>query len=137
MPTQEEINRVIESTDMVELVSPYVKLTKQGKNYKGLCPFHNEDTPSFVVSQEKHLAHCFGCGHGGNPITFLMEIKQIGFNEALLELAQKAGISLTGLKRQAKKQDYKNFMICSMLRPNIIKKSDDDQIRSTSVAIFV
>lgn len=109
MPTQEEINRVIESTDMVELVSPYVKLTKQGKNYKGLCPFHNEDTPSFVVSQEKHLAHCFGCGHGGNPITFLMEIKQIGFNEALLELAQKAGISLTGLKRQAKKKDYKKF----------------------------
>lgn len=94
MATQEEITKVIESTDMVELVSPYVKLTKQGKNYKGLCPFHNEDTPSFVVSQDKHLAHCFGCGKGGNPIQFLMDIKLISFPEALSELAKKNGIEL-------------------------------------------
>lgn len=94
MATQEEINRVIETTDMVELVSPYVKLTKQGKNYKGLCPFHNEDTPSFVVSQDKHLAHCFGCSKGGNPIQFLMDIKMISFREALHELAKKNGIEL-------------------------------------------
>ncbi|MDE5546073.1 MAG: DNA primase, partial [Anaeroplasmataceae bacterium] len=94
MATQEEITKIIESTDMVELVSPYVKLTKQGKNYKGLCPFHNEDTPSFVVSQDKHLAHCFGCGKGGNPIQFLMDIKLISFPEALTELAKKNGIEL-------------------------------------------
>ncbi len=94
MATQLEIEKVIESTDMVDLVSPYVKLSKQGKNYKGLCPFHDEKTPSFVVSQEKHLAHCFGCGKGGDPIHFLMDIKQISFNEALAELAKKNGIAL-------------------------------------------
>lgn len=109
MPTQNEIDKVIESTDMVDLVSPYVKLTKQGKNYKGLCPFHNEDTPSFVVSQEKHIAHCFGCGKGGNPINFLMQIKQISFNEALNELALKNGIKLTNQVVVNKSQDYTKY----------------------------
>ena len=109
MATEEEIAKVIESTDMVELVSPYVKLLKQGKNYKGLCPFHNEDTPSFVVSQEKHVAHCFGCGKGGNPINFLMQIKQISFNEALAELAQKNGISLNVKLPNSQKQDYTKY----------------------------
>ncbi len=106
MATQEEIDKVIEATDMVELVSPYVKLTKQGKNLKGLCPFHSEDTPSFVVSQEKHIAHCFGCGKGGNPIKFLMEIKSISFNEALTELALKNGIKLTNEYKTSNKPDY-------------------------------
>lgn len=109
MPTQDEINRVIESTDMVDLVSPFVNLVKQGKSYKGLCPFHNEDTPSFVVSQEKHIAHCFGCGKGGNPINFLMQIKQISFNEALNELAQKNGIKLTNSVQTKKTQDYTKY----------------------------
>ena len=109
MPTQDEINNVIESTDMVDLVSPYVKLTKQGKNYMGLCPFHNEDTPSFVVSQEKHLAHCFGCGKGGNPINFLMEIKQISFIEALKELSEKNGIKLDLKVTNNNKQDYSKY----------------------------
>lgn len=109
MPTQDEINRVIESTDMVDLVSPFVNLIKQGKSYKGLCPFHNEDTPSFVVSQEKHIAHCFGCGKGGNPINFLMQIKQISFNEALNELAQKNGIKLTNAVQTKKTQDYSKY----------------------------
>ena len=109
MATEEEIAKVIESTDMVELVSPYVKLLKQGKNYKGLCPFHNEDTPSFVVSQEKHVAHCFGCGKGGNPINFLMQIKHISFNEALAELAQKNGISLNVKLPNSQKHDYTKY----------------------------
>ena len=94
MATEEEINRVIESTDMVSLVSPYVKLIKNGNSYKGLCPFHSEKTPSFVVSQEKHLAHCFGCGGGGNPIKFLMQIENISFNEALVRLAKKNGVKV-------------------------------------------
>ena len=106
MATREEIDMVIESTDMVDLVSPYVKLFKQGKSLKGLCPFHNEKTPSFVVSQEKHLAHCFGCGKGGNPIQFLMDIKQIPFNEALAELAKKNGIKIDVKLSNTKKEDY-------------------------------
>lgn len=107
MATQEEIDKVIEATDMLELVSPYVKLSKEGKNYRGLCPFHNEDTPSFFVSQEKHMAHCFGCGKGGTPIKFLMQIKSISFNEALNELASKNGIKLTNeYKSNSNKPDY-------------------------------
>ena len=109
MPTQEEIDKIVESTDMVELVSPYVKLSKQGKSYKGLCPFHDENTPSFVVSQEKHLAHCFGCGKGGNPIRFLMDIKRISFMEALSELAKKNGIPLKEEYIPKQKQDFSLF----------------------------
>lgn len=109
MATREEIDKVIESTDMVDLVSPYVKLTKQGKSLKGLCPFHDEKTPSFVVSQEKHLAHCFGCGKGGNPIQFLMDIKQISFAEALDELAKKNGIKIDVKLNNSNKQDYSKF----------------------------
>lgn len=109
MATREEIDKVIESTDMVDLVSPYVKLTKQGKSLKGLCPFHNEKTPSFVVSQEKHLAHCFGCGKGGNPIQFLMDIKQISFAEALDELAKKNGIKIDVKLNNTNKQDYSKY----------------------------
>ena len=109
MATREEIDKVIESTDMVDLVSPYVKLSKQGKSLKGLCPFHDEKTPSFVVSQEKHLAHCFGCGKGGNPIQFLMDIKQISFNEALAELAKKNGIKIDVKVNNSNKQDYSKY----------------------------
>lgn len=108
MATSEEIDKIIESTDMVELVSPYVSLTKQGKSYKGLCPFHDEKTPSFVVSQEKHLAHCFGCGKGGNPIQFLMDIKQIPFQEALAELAKKNGIAIA-LQPKKQGKDYTKY----------------------------
>ncbi len=108
MATSAEIEKVIENTDMVDLVSPYVTLTKQGKNYKGLCPFHDEKTPSFVVSQEKHLAHCFSCGKGGNPIQFLMDIKQITFSEALKELADKNGISIS-VPTKKSGQDFSKY----------------------------
>ena len=85
MASQHEIDSVIEATDIVALVSEYVKLEKTGKNYKGLCPFHNEDTPSFVVSPEKRLAHCFGCGGGGSPIKFLQDIEHIDLPDQLDE----------------------------------------------------
>ena len=75
MALQDDIKRIIDATDIVALVSSYnINLEKQGKNYRGLCPFHNEDTPSFLVSPDKKLAHCFGCGGGGDPIKFIMQI---------------------------------------------------------------
>lgn len=94
MASKQEIQNVIDATDIVSLVSEYVKLDKQGKNYKGLCPFHHEDTPSFVVNQEKKLAHCFGCGGGGDPIKFLMQIENINYPEAINRLAKRSGIKL-------------------------------------------
>lgn len=96
MATNEEINSVIEACDIVALVSEYVHLEKNGKNYKGLCPFHNEKTPSFVVSPEKKIAKCFGCGGGGNPIKFLEKIENISFGEALGRLAKRENITLSG-----------------------------------------
>jgi DNA primase len=87
----EEIRQV---TDIVDVISQYVRLQKRGKNYLGLCPFHNEKTPSFTVSREKGLYHCFGCGAGGNVFTFLTQYEKISFGEALRQLAARANISL-------------------------------------------
>ncbi len=107
MATDEEIKRVVDSTDIVELVSEYVSLEKRGKNYVGLCPFHSENTPSFIVSPEKKLAHCFSCKGGGGPIQFLMQIRNIGFGEALSILAEKNGVKLSGYKKIEKVDPYK------------------------------
>ncbi|MGB9679909.1 MAG: DNA primase [Thermoanaerobacteraceae bacterium] len=88
------INRVIEENDIVDVISEYVSLKKSGKDFKGLCPFHHEKTPSFSVSQEKQLYHCFGCNAGGNVITFVMDIENISFIEAVEMLAERAGIKI-------------------------------------------
>lgn len=80
--------------DIIEVISDYMTLKKAGKNYKGLCPFHQEKTPSFVVSDEKQLFHCFGCGAGGNVFTFLMKYEQITFAEAAKALAQRYGVKI-------------------------------------------
>ena len=78
--------------DIVEFVSDYVHLKKSGQNFKGLCPFHTEKTPSFMVSQSKQIFHCFGCGAGGDVVSFLMKHDNLPFVEALRYLAEKAGI---------------------------------------------
>ncbi len=85
---------ILQEVDLVEVVGEYVPLKKAGKNYKGLCPFHQEKTPSFSVSPEKNLYYCFGCGAGGNVFNFLMEIENIPFKEALEMLARQQGIEL-------------------------------------------
>ncbi len=110
---KEEIKKIIEATDMYALVSPYVKLQKSGSGYKGLCPFHSEKTPSFSVSQDKHLAHCFSCGKGGTPIQFLMDIKHISFLEAVKELADfnhiKIDLNNVDTKEELAKLKYYNL----------------------------
>jgi len=88
------IDRIHEKTDTVEVISRYVPLKKFGRNYKGLCPFHNEKTPSFIVSPDKQIYHCFGCGAGGNVFSFLMKYENIDFPEAVEMLADKAGVVL-------------------------------------------
>lgn len=88
------IDEVRDRTDIVEVVSQFVTLKKAGKNFKGLCPFHSEKTPSFSVSPEKHIYHCFGCGTGGNVFKFLMEIQSLSFVDAIRQLAEKAGVPI-------------------------------------------
>ncbi len=80
--------------DIVDIISEYVHLKPAGKGFKGLCPFHEEKTPSFMVSPEKQLFHCFGCGEGGNVFNFLMKYEKLSFFEAVKMLAQKAGVPL-------------------------------------------
>ncbi len=80
--------------DIVDIISEYVHLKQAGKSFKGLCPFHGEKTPSFMVSPEKQLFHCFGCGEGGNVFNFLMKYEKISFFEAVKMLAKKSGVSL-------------------------------------------
>jgi len=80
--------------DIVDVISEYVHLKPAGKGFKGLCPFHGEKTPSFMVSPEKQLFHCFGCGEGGNVFNFLMKYEKISFFEAVKMLAKKSGVSL-------------------------------------------
>ena len=92
--------------DIVDVISGYVKLQKKGANYFGLCPFHNEKSPSFSVSPGKQMYYCFGCGAGGNVITFLMEYENYTFQEALSSLADRAGVNLPKMEysREAREQ---------------------------------
>ena len=92
--SQDTIDRIRDAADIVTVISPYVNLKKQGQNYIGLCPFHNDRHPSLNVSQRKQIYKCFSCGAGGNAITFLMEYEKISFVEALKRLAQQTGIEL-------------------------------------------
>ena len=106
---ESKIEEVRTSANAVDVISEYVQLRKRGKNYVGLCPFHTEKTPSFTVSDEKQIFHCFGCHTGGNVFKFLMEYKKISFIEAVQELAEQLGIPLefqeSGYEEQQSEQE--------------------------------
>src|SRR5690625_1308199 len=91
---EEVIEQIKTTNDIVDIIGEYVSLKKQGKNFVALCPFHDEKTPSFSVAQEKQIFHCFGCKKGGNVITFLMEIENFTFQQAVQFLAERSGIQL-------------------------------------------
>ncbi|KJS80357.1 MAG: hypothetical protein JM58_18660 [Peptococcaceae bacterium BICA1-8] len=91
---QEIIDEIVARSDIVDIISEHLLLKKTGRNYQGLCPFHHEKTPSFVVSPDKQIFRCFGCGVGGNIFSFIMQSEGLTFPEAVEKMAQKAGISL-------------------------------------------
>ena len=101
------VDRIMETANIVEVVSEFVSLRKSGANYKGLCPFHNERTPSFYVSPSRGICKCFSCGKGGNPVGFIMEHEQMTYPEALRWLAKKYGIEIKEreLSDEEKKQE--------------------------------
>ena len=107
--SDEILNEVRDNNDIVEVISQYVHLKRSGRNYFGLCPFHNEKSPSFSVSPDKQIFHCFGCGVGGNVITFLTKIEGISFREAIINLAERANIKLPCLSsgEDSKKEELK------------------------------
>lgn len=102
--SDEIIDDVRQSNDIVDVISQYVRLKRSGRNYFGLCPFHNEKSPSFSVSPEKQIFHCFGCGVGGNVYTFLTKIEGINFIEAIQLLAERANIQLPTLENNIDSQ---------------------------------
>lgn len=109
--SDELIEEVSLRNDIVDVISEYVNLKKAGKNHKGLCPFHSEKTPSFVVSDDKQLYHCFGCGEAGNVINFIMKIENLDFFDALELLAEKSNIDLSEYRNNnynAEKVDKKS-----------------------------
>ncbi|MBU1084787.1 DNA primase [Patescibacteria group bacterium] len=106
----DQVDQVRQKTDIVELISQHVSLKKAGRNFKGLCPFHDEKTPSFMVSPERQIFKCFGCQKGGDVFAWLMEREGMEFGEALRTLAAKAGIELTQYK-PSKEQLAKDKLI--------------------------
>jgi len=108
----ETVNEIIQKADIVEVISKYLTLKKTGKNFVGLCPFHNEDTPSFSVAPDKQIFYCFGCQKGGNVIQFIMEMESITLPEAAEKLAEQVGVPIpqqeltpTEAARNAQKHD--------------------------------
>ncbi|MBD3359086.1 MAG: DNA primase [Candidatus Buchananbacteria bacterium] len=108
--------------DLVDLISEYIQIKQAGANWKAPCPFHNEKTPSFMVSREKQIWHCFGCGEGGDAFSFVQKIENVDFPEALKILAQKAGVQLKKLDPQFVSQKTK-LMDITKLAANFFHKA--------------
>ena len=116
MIDQATADKIINTADIVDVVSEFVTLRRSGANYKGLCPFHNEKTPSFMVSPAKGVCKCFSCGKGGNVVHFLMEHEQFSYPEALRWLAKKYNIEieekeLTAEQKQAQSERESMFIV--------------------------
>lgn len=108
--TMDPVEKIKQKIDLVDLIGEYITLKKAGNNFKGLCPFHGEKTPSFVVSAERQVWHCFGCQKGGDHFSFIEEVEGIGFAESLKLLADKAGIKLTTTPFRSEAEEQKNTL---------------------------
>ncbi|HEX6839419.1 MAG TPA: CHC2 zinc finger domain-containing protein, partial [Polyangia bacterium] len=102
---EDKIAEIRDRTDIVAVIGEYVTLKRTGVNHKGLCPFHNEKSPSFNVNAQKQFFHCFGCGKSGDVITFVSELEGKSFMETLRELAKRAGVELPEERRSPKDEE--------------------------------
>ena len=131
---ESKIEEIRHSADIVDIISGYVQLKKRGKNYIGLCPFHHEKTPSFTVSSEKQIYHCFGCHAGGNVFSFLMEFKNISFIESVQEVAEHLGIQLSyekggdGQEQNELESLYEINVFAARWFSDVLLKNNDGEI---------
>ena len=109
---EDNVSKIKDRLDIVDIISGYLKLVKAGQNFKARCPFHNEKTPSFVVSPERQVWHCFGCSKGGDMFSFIQEIEGVEFIEALRILAAKAGIELESFDPAVKDDKARLYEVC-------------------------
>jgi len=122
--SEDTINAIRERANIVQVIGEYVNLKASGKNYKGLCPFHSEKTPSFTVSPDKGIFHCFGCGTGGNIFTFITKIKGITFPDAVRLLGERYGISVTSVQGGDKGQEkYEALFTASRMAADIFHRN--------------
>lgn len=101
-------DEILQSVDIVEVIGRYVQLKRAGSNFSGKCPFHNEKTPSFMVSPQKQIFKCFGCGVGGDVITFIKEFERVDFRDAVKILAKDANIDLAQYEKNYEKYEEMN-----------------------------
>ncbi|WP_026689214.1 DNA primase [Alteribacter aurantiacus] len=130
----EKIEEIRKASNIVDVIGDYVQLKKQGRNMSGLCPFHGEKTPSFSVSPDKQLYHCFGCGAGGNVFSFIMEIEGVNFVESVDKLAERSGISLPQTTEQSQEDSREKkrnrywvevHKLCVKLYQHVLLQTDE------------
>src|SRR3989339_1046829 len=106
MIDQPTIQRIHDASEIIDVISDYVTLKRRGANHLGLCPFHNEKTPSFTVSGAKGIYKCFGCGKGGNAVNFIMDIEHLTYPDALKHLAKKYHIEVKEAEQTQEQIDF-------------------------------
>ncbi|MEW5693611.1 MAG: DNA primase [Candidatus Hydrogenedentota bacterium] len=128
---RELIDDIRDKTDIVDVISRYISLQRSGKNFKALCPFHHEKTPSFIISPERKIFHCFGCGKGGNVFHFLMAFEKISFIDAVKRLANEAGVFISDTDYTLSEKDKKrirmlelNGKVCEMYQRALREAGD-------------
>ena len=109
MNNQDLVNEIRQKIDIVDLISEYIPLVQKGKNYFGVCPFHNDTNPSMSVSREKQIYKCFSCGASGNAFNFIMDYDHIEFKEAIKVLGEKAGVEVSGISVAPKVTKYDKY----------------------------
>lgn len=142
MIDQGTIDRIFEASQIIDVVQDYVTLKRRGVNYLGLCPFHNEKTPSFTVSPAKNIYKCFGCGKGGNPVNFVMEHEKISYYEALKHLAKRYNIDVVETQQSEEAIQQKTDRESMLIVSDFARKSfvhnlyEEDEGRTIGLSYF-